>query len=286
MNKNKKTAIATAFLALCASFAFWTYRIDDVWLPSVPQAAKVQIETLLSTIFHKSRDEKISTKKEVQATEHIENLGSHFAEHSTVSPLKASIVPIQEKVEPEITQDEPVIQNTENDDEIVHAAAPSELDQWELQRVWSISVPTLGIRAPVLLPSLKYWSSHAWNLMEEQMQVGLNYGTVAYPHSTVPGGMGSLIIAGHSSPPTLSAEKSVYGDVFATLPDIEIGEDVTIASGGNVITYTVEDKIIVKPSEVSILEQQSDESVLKLITCYPVGTTKNRMIIIAKKTTE
>ena len=267
MNKHKKTAIVTAFLALCASFAFWTYRIGIV----------VHV-----------------VAEEVPSEEHVENLGSHFAQNITKPVVAASVVSVQQEEKQEQVQKEEGEQEQKDDDEqrreqveeVTHPAAPSELTQWELQRAWGISVPTLGIRAPVLLPSQKYWSSRAWDLMEEQMQVGLNYGTVAYPHSVAPGGNGSLIIAGHSSPPTEASKRSIYGDVFAQLPAINIGEDVTISSGGRSITYTVEDKIIVKPSEVSILEQQDDESLLKLITCYPVGTTKNRMIIIAKKTAE
>lgn len=282
MNKNKKTAIVTAFLALCASFSLWTYRLDAVWLPVVPQSIKTELETVLHHIFDVKVKEKKEEKQVSQKEEQIENLGSHFAQNSTAFPIEASVIKMQ--VQKEDETDSELIPKEEI--KIVHPAAPSELDQWELQRTWNISVPTLGIRAPVLLPSLKYWSSHAWTLMEEQMQVGLNYGTVAYPHSTNPGGMGSLIIAGHSSPPTLTAEQSAYGNVFAKLPDISIGENITISSGRSSVTYTVEDKIIVKPSEVSILEQQNDESLLKLITCYPVGTTKNRMIIIAKKAAE
>ena len=164
----------------------------------------------------------------------------------------------------------------------LYAAAP-ELEKWELTRAWDISIPSLGVRAPVLLPSMRYWKGRAWDLLEEQMQVALNHGAVAYPHSSAPGESGSLIVAGHSSPPTKEAEQSMYGHLFASLPNLTIGETISVLKGGTPITYEVQEKVVVPPHMTSILEQQSDESVLKLITCYPVGTTRDRMIVVAKK---
>jgi LPXTG-site transpeptidase (sortase) family protein len=168
----------------------------------------------------------------------------------------------------------------------VFSAAEEELNSWEISYAWRIVVPSLGIRAPVLLPSMKYWGQHAWDMLEEQMQIGLNHGAVAYPHSTSPGSNGSLIIAGHSSPPTEAAEKSAYGSLFASLPSIDVGEEIVVETAASPVRYRVEKKIIVSPSMTSLLEQQYDDSILKVITCYPVGTTRDRMIILAKKVEE
>ena len=162
-------------------------------------------------------------------------------------------------------------------------AAVAELEQWGIARAWSITIPSLGIRAPVLLPSMKNWTSRAWDMLEEQMQIGLNHGAVAYPHSSGPGRKGNLIIAGHSSPPTESAKQSEFGRLFERLPEIKVGEEISIVTAGSPVRYRVEEKMIVSPQETSILEQQYDESILKLITCYPVGTTRDRMIVLAKK---
>lgn len=284
MNKYKYCAVTTAFLAIFASFAFWTFHLEWIPFPRVSDKTVSVVEKLIEQ-FIPSEPEAVS----VEDIE-VEALGGHYAEHTTVTSVAASVIantsvvvvePVREEVD--LPQEE---KQQEMENEVLHAAPPNELEQWELKRAWNIAVPSLGIRAPVMLPSLKYWSSQAWDLMEEQMQVGLNHGTVAYPHSSRPGGDGSLIIAGHSSPPTVAAEQSNFGNVFAKLPDIAVGEDITVSTSAAPIRYRVEEKIIVSPTVTSILEQQYDESVLKLITCYPVGTTKNRMIIIAKKVQE
>jgi len=277
VNKHKQTATVMALIALCASFAFWTHHLDWVPLPHISQQAVDVFDGIMKKF--KAPEPELVSVLEIE----VETLGGHFTTQSveakiTASVISSSVAVIEDIIEPavEVALEEVV-------EEEVQAAAPTELEQWELKRAWSIAVPVLGIRAPVMLPSLKYWSSQAWALMEEQMQVGLNHGTVAYPHSAGPGGNGSLIIAGHSSPPTVSAEKSNYGDIFARLPEIEVGQDITVTTNAAPVTYRVEEKMIVSPNVTSILEQQTDDSILKLITCYPVGTTTSRMIIIAKK---
>tara|TARA_Y100000310_G_scaffold218027_1_gene219161 strand:+ start:154 stop:858 length:705 start_codon:yes stop_codon:yes gene_type:complete len=212
----------------------------------------------------------------------IEDLGVHYSEQimhasADVSAVTHTVVsePVEEPAQIEAVPDvfepkEPTVAVT---------ASASDLKDWELAHTWNISIPSLGISAPVLLPSLTYWYAYAWAMLEKQMQAGLNYGAVAYPHSVAPGTDGNLIIAGHSSPPDEKSEKSAYGHLFAKLPEIAIGEEIIVSD----VTYRVQDKFVVSPSETSILAQQEDESILKMITCYPVGTTTNRMIIVAKK---
>jgi LPXTG-site transpeptidase (sortase) family protein len=168
-----------------------------------------------------------------------------------------------------------------------HAAAPldqrpKQLSKWGLHRGYTISIPGIGIRAPVLSPSRQYWDGREWDLLEEQMQVGLTFGAVQYPHSSAPGEDGALIIAGHSSPPSEEAEKSPYGHLFARLPELQFGDTISLLVGGSPVDYEVQEKKIVSPNQTSILAQMEDESTLRLITCYPVGTTKDRLVITAK----
>ena len=161
---------------------------------------------------------------------------------------------------------------------------PNELDQWEIQREYSLQIPAINVRAPVLLPSSKYWNGAKWDLLEEQMQVGLSHGLVAYPHSTTAGKLGSLILAGHSSPPDERAANSNYGSVFRRLPELQKGDEISVVMNGKPVKYAVESARVVPATATAILQQQSDKSILKLITCYPIGTTKDRYVVTATKT--
>ncbi|OIO53624.1 hypothetical protein AUJ46_04505 [Candidatus Peregrinibacteria bacterium CG1_02_54_53] len=158
-----------------------------------------------------------------------------------------------------------------------------ELQQWEIREAYSLSIPSLTIRAPAFMPSRRYWDAHDWETLERQMQVGLLYGVVAYPNAVAPDDRGSIVIAGHSSPPNDRARDSSFGTVFATLPDIEIGERIVLRTSRATVQYTVVETMIVPAGDTSILLSQQGESVLKLITCYPVGSTKDRFVVIAKK---
>lgn len=159
---------------------------------------------------------------------------------------------------------------------------PSELLAWGLSRSFSLSIPSLGIRAPVLSPSRNFWDGRLWDLLEEQMQVGLRFGLVEYPHSTAPGSEGALIIAGHSSPPDAAAAASAYGTVFARLPEIQPKDTITVHASGGSFLYRVKSTRIVSPAETAILAQESGIHLLKLITCYPVGTTRDRLLVVAE----
>ena len=282
MNKYQFRTVLVAILAIVASVVLWTSAISSVSLPQISQEVVTQFDDYLRTFFKAD-----SQKKEVSVTEvTIEDLGTHFARSVDQTHVTASVIEHSQKVTAEEATVEVVDGDTGGDlvepPVVIHPSA-SELDQWDISRAWSIAIPSLGIRAPVLLPSMKNWSSRAWDVLEEQMQVGLNHGAVAYPHSSGPGRKGNLIIAGHSSPPTESARNSEFGSLFSQLPNIEVGEEISIVTAGSPVTYRVEKKTIVSPQTTSILEQQQDESILKLITCYPVGTTRDRMNILAKK---
>lgn len=161
--------------------------------------------------------------------------------------------------------------------------AGSVLHQWELQQAYTISIPAIGVQAPVYLPSKKHWDTRQWDMLENQMQTGLNVGAVAYPHSVSAGRNGSLIIAGHSSPPNAEAAKSKFGNLFEKLPDLGKGGVISILYDNGFVDYEVVDTKIVTPQETSILSQDYSESTLKLITCFPIGTTKDRLIVIAKR---
>ncbi|MDD5623433.1 MAG: sortase [Candidatus Peribacteraceae bacterium] len=158
----------------------------------------------------------------------------------------------------------------------------SELQEWEIAEHATLSIPAIHVRVPVLLPSLTYWGRQEWDLLEKQMQVGLRYGVVEYPHSVTPGRRGTVFIAGHSSPPSPRAEASAYGHVFAQLPQLEKGDAITLSAGGTTFTFEVIDTQVVPAGETSILLQEQERSLLKIITCYPVGTTKDRLVVVAE----
>lgn len=163
------------------------------------------------------------------------------------------------------------------------SAPQEELAQWEIRESFALSIPSLAVRAPVYLPSIRFWAARAWDDLERQMQVGLLSGVVAYPHSVAPGAKGTLIIAGHSSPPSDRAKGSRYGEIFARLPEVAIRDRIVLRAGESEFIYEVIDTKVVLAGDTAILAQQKEQSLLTLITCYPVGSTKQRYVVTARK---
>ncbi len=284
MNKHQFQAVSSAFLALLLSLALWTVAIRTFPMPPVPAYVVRAVDSALRDFFnvHTAHEAVLplsvlevriaSTVQRVESSTrqmHIEASVTSKAQGFPAAPVSP-------------TQPQAPVADYEDELSVVDEGMDTEFSQWELTHVWNIAIPAIGIRAPVIVPSMKYWSRQAWELLEKQMQVGLRYGAVAYPHSVGPGEKGSLIIAGHSSPPDAMAKQSAYGNLFAKLPDIEIGEEISVSERGSPVSYRVVKKFIVSPKETAILAQQYDERILKLITCYPVGTTRDRMVILAE----
>lgn len=298
MNKHQFSAVVIAVLAIAGSLILWTRSVHRIELPEFAEDTVSHVQLIIDKLFSWAGEPDIVAITEVE----IKDLGQHFVTTVETSDITASVIPQENRVlvpvhvpetqpeevleqEPEEVLEKQEVLKPQEQPVPVHASA-SELEQWELSRAWNIAIPSLSIRAPIFLPSMKYWATQTWDMLEEQMQVGLNHGAVAYPHSSGPGRKGSLIVAGHSSPPDERSADSSYGHLFAKLPDIDLGQQITVTTAGSPVVYEVHEKIVVSPQMTSILEQQYDESILKIITCYPVGTTKDRMIVLAKKVEE
>lgn len=153
-------------------------------------------------------------------------------------------------------------------------------------RTWDItynmgflSYPRLRIATPLGKPTITNWKNRNWFGLEKQLQKLMMAGAGMYPHSVPFGNYGKVIIAGHSSPPTMEAlwRSNVYGQVFSKLPEARVGDRVEIRDESNKThIYEVKSSKEVPATETSILLQDPSKKVLELFTCYPVGTTRSR----------
>lgn len=122
------------------------------------------------------------------------------------------------------------------------------------------------------------------NLSNLTVKVGgddLSKSLIHYLPTSLPGQYGNVAIFGHSTLPQLFNAKD-YKSVFTYLQKLEVGDKVYIQINGGQYEYEVYDMYIVNPDEVSVLEQQFNESVLTLVTCVPPGTYINRLVVKAR----
>jgi LPXTG-site transpeptidase (sortase) family protein len=94
-----------------------------------------------------------------------------------------------------------------------------------------------------------------------------------YPLSSVPGKRGNVVFIGHrfqKLPPNT--------DTFFNLDKIKVGDKLSVAQGGEEWTYTVVSVRVAEKDDASVLAS-SGEYRLTLITCTPLWTAKQRLVV-------
>ncbi len=114
----------------------------------------------------------------------------------------------------------------------------------------------------------------------------LNTSLIQYPGTADPGKPGAPVIFGHSvlrqfyNPE--EENKRRYVSIFSYIMTLKKGDKIYVKDGSVSFVYEVVEKMEVKPEDVYILAQNSQENLLKLVTCVPEGTFLRRGVVIAQ----
>jgi sortase A len=102
----------------------------------------------------------------------------------------------------------------------------------------------------------------------------LNKGGWLFPNTSRPELGGNTVIFGHRymyRPPK--------SNTFWSLDKVNIGDEMTLLWKGREYRYKVFDIKIVEPTDLSVMNRSSD-SILTVITCTPIFTTKQRLVVV------
>lgn len=105
----------------------------------------------------------------------------------------------------------------------------------------------------------------------------LENGVIRYPGSAKPGENGNSFIFGHSS--NFPWIKGDYNDVFALLDNVEYDDEVIIYYNQKKYKYVIREKNVIVPGDTSVLKRNDNKAEITLMTCWPIGTTLNRLIV-------
>lgn len=130
-------------------------------------------------------------------------------------------------------------------------------------------VPKIGVEAPII-----------WNVEESEINNRLVNGVVHSKGTALPGEVGNIFIIGHSS--YYSWVQSDYKDIFALLDKLASGDKIFIRYETALLTYEVSDSQVVSPNRLDVMDQPPGYT-LTLMTCVPVGTNLNRLVVTAKQ---
>lgn len=149
------------------------------------------------------------------------------------------------------------------------SAAPATTDPNAPAKLY---IPEINVNAPLVTNEKSYNAAN--------VQLALRRGPVQYGASVDPGQKGNIVIVGHSSGQLWAPGN--YKFVFTLLDKLGKNDRILIDFKGTRYIYRVDDSKVVKPTDISVLAP-TDKPQLTLITCTPVGTSKNRLVITARQ---
>ncbi|WP_249863608.1 class D sortase [Paenibacillus konkukensis] len=88
-----------------------------------------------------------------------------------------------------------------------------------------------------------------------------------------PGIPGNFVLAGHRS--------WTFGKQFSRLDELEAGDRIVVDTPQNSYVYSVTSRFLVKPDNLSVLDQKRDQAEMTLITCEPKVNPTHRLIVKA-----
>ena len=111
----------------------------------------------------------------------------------------------------------------------------------------------------------------------------LSKSLIQYPGTALPGKRGNSVIFGHSILPIFYDPKN-YVSIFSLLPTLKQGDMIYISYDGVAYTYQVETMFEILPTDIQVLDQDSTDSFLTLVTCVPPGdpSKPKRLIVRAR----
>lgn len=112
----------------------------------------------------------------------------------------------------------------------------------------------------------------------------MNYGVVHYRingASAYPGEIGNFVVMGHSAGDVYSANQ--YKFIFSGLERLEDGDIMYVHYNSVRYTYKMVGREIIWPTEVSKLVLEIDKPMMTLVTCWPLGTSRQRLLIYAEQ---
>jgi LPXTG-site transpeptidase (sortase) family protein len=143
-----------------------------------------------------------------------------------------------------------------------------------------------SINGELDIPSLKITVPLVWGATPDAVDTDLQSGVVHYPGTALPGEIGTAYISGHSS--NYVWAKGNYNKIFATLGNLKKDSSFTItatSTNGQKLTfhYVVTASGIFSPTDQKQFASIG-KSTVGLSTCWPVGTSSNRLVVFGQLT--
>jgi len=135
-------------------------------------------------------------------------------------------------------------------------------------------IPKINVDVPII------WTANAasQDSLNEAMNNGVAWFNIQQAHSK-PGENGNFVLSGHSSNDWL--DQGSYKFIFAPLERIVVGDTFYVNYQQKRYMYKVTSTKVVAPTDVAALATDNTKPMITLITCTPLGTALNRLLVFA-----
>ena len=137
-----------------------------------------------------------------------------------------------------------------------------------IPKIWK-NIPLLDIKNQEIS-----WPKELENIFMKELENGI----IRYPGSTKPWTEWNTFVFWHSS--NFPWIKWDFNDVFSLLDNLSYWDDIIMYYDQKKYIYRIKEKKVITPWDVEILKRDNKKDELTLMTCWPIWTTLNRLVVI------
>ena len=143
---------------------------------------------------------------------------------------------------------------------------------------------TVSEEPRLIIPKLNVDVPISFGVPLSDVMAAMNNGVAHYRiagASAYPGEVGNFVITGHSAGDVYSSNQYKY--IFSGLERLQDGDLIYVNYKSVRYTYRVVRKQVIDPTNVAALVIDTDKPLLTLVTCTPLGTSRNRLLVTAEQ---
>lgn len=143
----------------------------------------------------------------------------------------------------------------------------------------------VGPEAKLIIPKISVQVPIVWDAVasdQKSLNAAMDKGIAWFNipgASAKPGEKGNFVLSGHSSNDWTGGGE--YKFIFARLEQLKEGDTIYANYNSKRYTYTVTSMKVVKPTDVQALVGDESKPRMTLVTCTPLGTALNRLLVFA-----
>lgn len=152
-----------------------------------------------------------------------------------------------------------------------------DLTSFNYEGVFYITIPSIGIDKLPVEANVDSTTESVYN--QVLLSKLAHFKSTGLPISDI---KNNMLVYGHSASPNYNPNPNDPQVAFSFLPNLKVGDKITITMEGKDYNYVMASSKIVKPTDTSVITGAKGKQTLTLVTCFPLGSNENRYVAVAR----